>query len=600
MGSRDGTLNLLIHHDSSSRPGTIAPSNPPASPDDAHTSAPSLSRRRFFAGVGATGLAVAAAPAALFAAENQAATDGTPEQVHLTWGEDPASSVVVSWASPGPAQNPRLLLRPPPHPSPHADQGPAGVAVPAVAMIPAIQRTYTDGLNGQTVFTYHAHLNGLHPAAAYDYAVTADNDRNHGHPWSGHFQTAPRGRAALRWTSYGDLATPVTAWTMSNPQSRHAVEAVERFQPLFHLLNGDLCYANLNPAAQPAVWRDFGNNIAASAGFRPWMPCVGNHEIEFHNGAQGCGAYLTRFSLPPNGTPFAGLWYRFRVGSALFISLAADDVIYQDSGAFVAGPEPLMPAASTGNAAIAPGTSFYLHGFSGGAQTRWLEATLAAAAADSGIDWIIVQMHQDALSSSKNGNGSDKGIRETWLPLFDRHGVDLVLCGHDHDYERSWPVRGCNRMAGRDAATGATVDTCQPRPIITAEPDEGHFDTARGTVHMILGGGGTNAPLDAYGVNAATGLPQAKVITRPNRPVPGAAPGTFVRHGADALEDAVWSARRDTDTGYGIAVFDLDPGAPGVKTSITMRYYHARGADQRPTGEYELFETVILAKARRE
>ena len=55
-------------------------------------------------------------------------------------------------------------------------------------------------------------------------------------------------------------------------------------------------------------------------------------------------------------------------------------------------------------------------------------------------------MHQDALSSAKNGNGSDKGIRETWLPLFDRYGVDLVLCGHDHDYERSWPVRGCNHQ----------------------------------------------------------------------------------------------------------------------------------------------------------
>jgi hypothetical protein len=32
----------------------------------------------------------------------------------------------------------------------------------------------------------------------------------------------------------------------------------------------------------------------------------------------------------------------------------------------------------------------------------------------------------------------------------------------------------------------------------------------------------TSSPLDVYGVNAASGLPQAKVITRPNRPVVGA------------------------------------------------------------------------------
>ena len=35
--------------------------------------------------------------------------------------------------------------------------------------------------------------------------------------------------------------------------------------PLFHLLNGDLCYANLDVDNAPGVWRDFGNNVARSA-----------------------------------------------------------------------------------------------------------------------------------------------------------------------------------------------------------------------------------------------------------------------------------------------------------------------------------------------
>ena len=50
------------------------------------------------------------------------------------------------------------------------------------------------------------------------------------------------------------------------------------------------------------------------------------------------------------------------------------------------------------------------------------------------MDWLIVQMHQCAASSSSTGHGSDLGIRKEWLPLFDRYQVDLVLCGHDHDY----------------------------------------------------------------------------------------------------------------------------------------------------------------------
>jgi Calcineurin-like phosphoesterase/Purple acid Phosphatase, N-terminal domain len=554
--------------------------------DESGSPAASLTRRGFFAGAGATGLTAAAVALTPHSGDAQAASaDGTPEQVHLTWGDDPSSSVFVSWASPAQAINPRVILQ---------------RASAENRIIHAIQRAYTDGLNGQTVFTYHAVLEGLPPASKFDYEVTADNDRHRAQPFKATFQTAPRGRARFRWTSYGDLATPITSWALSSPQSGFAVQAVERFEPLFHLMNGDLCYANLNPAAQPAVWADFGHNVQVSAAFRPWMPCPGNHEIEFGNGPQGFNSYLARYSLPHNGTSFAGLWYRFQVGSAVFISLSADDVIYQDSGAFVGGPEPLRPAASTGNAPIQPGTSLYIRGYSNGAQTRWLEETLAAASKDDSVDWIIVQMHQDALSSSKNGNGSDKGIRETWLPLFDRYGVDLVLCGHDHDYERSWPVKGCNHNVGRDASTGATVDTCQPKPVVSSAPADGKFDTSRGTVHLILGGGGTSAPLDAYGINPSNGLPQAKVITRRNHPAPGATAGIFTKPGADAVEDAIWSARRDTSTGYGIAVFDLDPDIPTGKTSITIRYYHAAGADRLPTSNYELFETLILEKDRRD
>jgi hypothetical protein len=542
-----------------------------------------VSRREFFKGAGS------AAAASSLALSNgsvaAAAAQGTPEQIHLTWGEDPSRTVFVSWASPGQAVNPRVSLQ---------------RAGGARSLVHAVQRTYTDGMSGQTVFTYHAKLNDLQADSAYRYSVTADNDSRRTTPFAASFRTAPRGRRPFRWTSYGDLATPVTSWAMSSPQSRHAVDAVERFEPLFHLLNGDLCYANVNPAAQPAVWADFGNNVQRSAANRPWMPCPGNHEIEFHNGEQGLNSYLTRYSLPENGTAFPGRWYRFKVGSALFISLAADDVVYQDSGAFNAGPQPLRPAPSAGHAPIEPGTSLYVRGYSGGAQTRWLEATLAAAEQDESIDWIIVQMHQDALSSSKSGNGSDKGIRETWLPLFDRYGVDLVLCGHDHDYERSWPVRGCNHHVGRDASSNEPVDTCQPQPVLTAEPADGRFDTSRGTIHLILGGGGTSAPVDVYGVNAHDGSPQAKVITRANRPVPGGVTGVFVKSGADAVEEAIWSARRNPVSGYGIGVFDLDPGPENGKTTITLRYYQAVGADRAPSSHYELFDTVILAKERRD
>jgi hypothetical protein len=524
------------------------------------------------------------------AASTSPASDGTPEQIHLTFGADPATSMTVSWASPGHAPGARVLLTGPVRPP---------------FEVPAVQRTYTDGINGETVWTYHAELKHLAPDAEYSYVVTADNDSS-ATPFAATFRTAPRGRAPFRFTSFGDLATPNINWVLSYGQSAYAVAAVESFSPLFHLLNGDLCYADLNPTVQPQVWRDFGNNNQTSAAYRAWMPVAGNHEIEFDNGPQGYTSYLTRYLLPDNGVPgFRGNWYSFQVANVLFVALQGDEVVYQDAGAFVAGPNPLVPAASTGNPAIPAGTSLYVSGYAGGAQTAWLEQTLARARRDPSIDWIVAQMHQIACSSSITGNGSDRGIREQWLPLFDKYQVDLVLNGHDHDYERSFPVRGFDPMAGTDAATGAPVETRRPHPVTTT--DTGVFDTSQGTVHLVLGGGGTSANLDDYGLDTADGLPEAKVFTKPNRPAPTTTQGVYARAGADAREDAIWSARRDTSTGYGIGVFDVDPGGDDGYTSITVRYFHALGADPTnpttgtkgaPNPHYTEFETVKLIRPR--
>jgi hypothetical protein len=558
-----------------------------------------MSRRQVLAGAGGTGLLAATAGPATAAARARKArvAAGTPEQIHLTWGESPTTGVVVSWASAGPAVRPRVRI--------------------GQRVIAAESRPYTDGINGETVWTYHARVGGLRPGATYAYLVTADNDSNAADPFSAIFRTAPQGRAPFRFTSFGDLATPNTNWALSYGQSAYAVEAVESFQPLFHLLNGDLCYANLNPAWQPGVWRDFGRNNQASAANRPWMPCPGNHEVEFCNGPQGFTSYLTRYTLPDNRVPgFGGRWYSFRVGSVLFVSLDADDVVYQDAGAFVAGPAALTPVTSTGHPPIQPGTSFYLRGYSGGGQTTWLERTLADGRGDRSIDWIIVQMHQCATSSSA-GNGADLGIREQWLPLFDRYQVDLVLTGHDHSYERSFPVRGADTDVGREAATGAVVNTLRPRPVTTT--DGGVFDTSQGTVHLILGCGGTGANADEYGTGAdgspfpggrppRTPQRQAKVFTLAARPALASAGGVYARAAADAVEDAVWSARRDTSTGYGVAVFDVNPGPEsGGRTSITVTQYHAVGADPvhpgtgvkgAPTPDYTEFETFTVTRPR--
>jgi hypothetical protein len=401
---------------------------------------------------------------------------------------------------------------------------------------------------------------------------------------------------------------------------------VETFQPLFHLDNGDLMPAGPAPGALAQAWRDFGNNVQASAAHRPWLPVPGNHALGLGDSEQGLASFLARYTLPANGMGgLEGRWYAFRVGTALFICLSGDDVAYQDAPGLGTGPGAgggAVLAAAGSLPAEAAGAAGCGRGYSGGAQTRWLESTLAAARGDASLDWIVVQLHQCACSSAAEGVGSDLGIRREWLPLFDTYEVDLVLAGHDHGYERSFPVRGPDAGAVPEAMPGTAADTRRPHPVTTV--DSGVFDTSQGTVHLVLGcagavtGTGQAGDAGQAGGTSGRGQPaggaprQARVLTRPAGPVPDSRVSPDGLTGpADGVEAATWSARRDASPGYGIAVFDVNPGSEaGGQTSITVRYYHdfheyrAAGQDPvspvagEPDGDYAFFETFTLVRPR--
>src|SRR5712664_922403 len=123
----------------------------PENTGNARSSRWPMSRRQVLAGAGGTGLLAATASPARAAtrARRSRASDGTPEQIHLTWGDPPATSVVASWASPGQAVRPRVRI--------------------GQRVIPAESRPYTDGISGETVWTYHARVGGLRPGATYGY-----------------------------------------------------------------------------------------------------------------------------------------------------------------------------------------------------------------------------------------------------------------------------------------------------------------------------------------------------------------------------------------------------------------------------------------------
>ena len=282
------------------------------------------------------------------------------------------------------------------------------------------------------------------------------------------FRTAPEGRAPFRFTSVGDIACGDTAFSKASLNAIATAASIEPFNPVVHLVNGDLSYANSNQLFQPQVWEEYFDNTQLSAANRPWMPTLGNHENEPGNGPQGYLSYQTRFALPRNHSgDFEGNWYSFQVGSVLFVMLDNNDVCYQiDTGTYL----------STGDNQI-------LTGYSGGRQLKWLEQTLREASTDRSVDWIVAVMHQPAMSTS-DADGSDLGIRQNWMPLFYKYGVDFVLAGHDHDYERSYAVRGT------DSGT-----VLRPHVVST---DLHSVDSDKGLVHLVIGTGGTKGHDDVY------------------------------------------------------------------------------------------------------
>ncbi|BDB43210.1 hypothetical protein Mkiyose1665_40860 [Mycobacterium kiyosense] len=459
--------------------------------------------------------------------------------LHLQFGRDAATEVVVSWHSTDAVHNPRVLLGTP--------TGGLGTGVAAET------RTYRDAKSGNEVRVNHARLTGLTPDTDYIYAAVHDGAT----PELGSIRTAPSGRKPFRFTSFGDQSTPALGRlsdgtyisdNIGSPAAGDTTAAIERMAPLFNLVNGDLCYANL-AHDRIRTWSDWFVNNSRSARHRPWMPAAGNHENELGNGPVGYGAYQTYFTVPDSGADaeLRGLWYSFTAGSVRVISLNNDDIAYQDGG------------------------NSYIHGYSGGAQKRWLAAELDAARRDPGIDWVVICMHQTAISTAK-GNGADLGIRQEWLPLFDQYHVDLVLCGHEHHYERSHPLRG---TMGTDTRTPIPVDT---RSDV--------IDVTRGTVHVVIGGGGTSRPTNGLFFPDL----RCQVITGVGEfdPAVGRKPPIYV------MEDAPWSAFRDRDNPYGFVAFDVDPGVSGGSTSIKATYHVVTG----PYGATRAVDQFTLTKPR--
>lgn len=163
---------------------------------------------------------------------------------------------------------------------------------------------------------------------------------------------------------------------------------------------GDLAYDNATITELDnnvfAVYEDLLRNVAL-------MPAAGNHEYDTMQGAP----FREVFALPGDS---GERWYSFDWGRVHFAALDTES--------------------------------------SYATQVAWLDRDLAGTA----LPWKVVYLHRPPYSSGTHG--SDTTLRSALAPVLERHRVQLVLAGHDHDYERIIPQRGVHYIVTGGGGVG--------------------------------------------------------------------------------------------------------------------------------------------------
>ena len=114
---------------------------------------------------------------------------------------------------------------------------------------------------------------------------------------------------------------------------------------------------------------------------------------------------------------------------------------------------------------------------SGSAQYNFVVNDLQSASQNPNIKWIIVNIHKQMYtspntcgSSSCSNTGSDAtNLRNIYHAKFDQYGVDLVLNGHLHNYQRTFPIKDAPGSPSSPTVTdSASTDYIDPQGEIFA------------------------------------------------------------------------------------------------------------------------------------
>eukprot|EP01116_Phalansterium_solitarium_P017014 TRINITY_DN408_c0_g1_i1.p1 TRINITY_DN408_c0_g1~~TRINITY_DN408_c0_g1_i1.p1 ORF type:complete len:427 (-),score=158.50 TRINITY_DN408_c0_g1_i1:285-1427(-) len=261
--------------------------------------------------------------------------------------------------------------------------------------VTGVSYTYSvDGFNGTI---HNAVMTDLVPGMRYYYRC---GDNNSGLTAESYFKTNNDVQTPFTIAATGDMGVEESARTTKGLMDDTSNEL---FDWWIHV--GDTSYADDFPAPNAHIWDDFMNQVAPITARLPLMNTVGNHERQYN-----FSAYLNRMSMPSerSGSRF---WYSFDYNSLVhFVAFSTE------------------------------------HDFSNSSeQHAWLVKDLAAAYANKhNVPWIVVFGHRPFYCTSvieaSRCEVEAPEYRSYLEDAFHDYQVDLVLSGHNHNYERTYPV----------------------------------------------------------------------------------------------------------------------------------------------------------------
>ncbi|CAH1738472.1 unnamed protein product [Aphis gossypii] len=313
-----------------------------------------------------------------------------PEQIHLSLGES-ETELVVTWTTWNNTDESVVKY---------------GINGPILKATGSSTLFVDGGELHRTQYIHRVKLTGLQPSSKYVYYCGSNQG------WSPQFwfNTVP---SDTNWSPslafFGDLGN-VNAQSLPRLQ-----EETERglYDMILHI--GDFAYDMDSENAK--VGDEFMRQLEPIASYVPYMTCPGNHEQKYN-----FSNYKARFSMPGG---YENMMYSFNLGPAHFISISTEFYYF-----LYYGIKPVV------------------------LQYEWLVNDLKEANKPENRKqrpWIIVYGHRPMYCSDddKDDCTYHETITRVGLPLlhwfglenlFYDNGVDLCLWGHEHTYERMWPV----------------------------------------------------------------------------------------------------------------------------------------------------------------